>query len=58
MARDSRYKLILHNQGKAAGELYDETADPKEQTNQMDNPQYTTMRERLTGRLTAWRGRR
>jgi hypothetical protein len=36
--------------------LYDETADPKEQVNQVDNPKFVIMRERLTGQLTAWRG--
>jgi len=56
MARDDRYKLILRNQGKGANELYDETADPKEQTNQADNTKFAGMRERLTGQLTAWRG--
>jgi hypothetical protein len=56
MARDDRYKLILRNQGKGANELYDETADPKEQTNQADNPKFVGMRQRLTAQLTAWRG--
>ncbi len=56
MARDDRYKLILRNQGKGANELYDETADPKEQTNQVDNPKFVGMRDRLTGQLAAWRG--
>ena len=56
MARDDRYKLILRNQGKGANELYDETADPKEQTNQVDNPKYVITRQRLTNQLTAWRG--
>ena len=55
MARDDRYKLILRNQGKGANELYDETADPKEQVNQVDNPKFLNMRERLTGQLTTWR---
>jgi len=55
MARDDRYKLILRNQGKGANELYDETADPKEQTNQFDNTHFSIMRERLGGQLTAWR---
>ena len=55
MARDDRYKLILRNQGKGANELYDETADPKEQVNQVDNPKFVNMRERLTGQLAAWR---
>jgi arylsulfatase A-like enzyme len=56
MARDDRYKLILRDQGKGPNELYDETADPKEQTNQVDEPKYLGMRQRLTGQLTAWRG--
>jgi arylsulfatase A-like enzyme len=56
MARDDRYKLVLHSQGKGPSELYDETADPKEQTNQVDNPKFAGTRDRLTGQLTAWRG--
>ena len=56
MARDDRYKLILRNQGKGANELYDETADPKEQTNQFDNTHFSIMRDLLGGQLTAWRG--
>jgi len=59
MARDDRYKLILRggsSVGKGSNELYDETADPKEQVNQVDNPKFSGVRERLTGRLTAWRG--
>jgi arylsulfatase A-like enzyme len=55
MARNDRYKLILRDQGKGASELYDETADPKEQVNQVDNPKFLNMRERLTGQLTTWR---
>jgi len=57
MARDERYKLILRNQGKGAGELYDETADPKEQVNQVDETKFAGMRDRLTSQLAAWRSR-
>jgi len=57
MARDDRYKLILRDAGAGANELYDETADPKEQENQVDNPKFTGMRQRLTAQLTAWRGK-
>ena len=56
MARDERYKLILRNQGKGPNELYDETADPKEQQNQVDEPKFVNMRQRLTGQLAVWRG--
>lgn len=57
MARDDRYKLIVRKQGKAPGELYDETADAREQTNQIDSPKFGNMRERLGAELVAWRGR-
>lgn len=57
MARDGRYKLILRNQGKGPNELYDEVADAREQVNQIDNPNYLNVRERLTHELAAWRGR-
>ena len=55
MARDDRYKLVLRDQGKGPNELFDETVDPKEQTNHVDEPKYAIMRDRLTTRLTAWR---
>ena len=57
MARDGRYKLILRNQGKGPNELYDESADPREQENQIDAPRFGYARERLTGQLAAWRGK-
>jgi arylsulfatase A-like enzyme len=56
MARDDRYKLILRNQGKGANEIYDVIADPKEQTNQADNPKFVITHDRLAAQLTAWRG--
>lgn len=58
MARDDRYKLILRAQGKSPGELYDETTDPREQTNQYDSPKYENMRQKLTAQIAAWRGNR
>ena len=57
MARDDRYKLILRDQGKGANELYDEATDAVEKINQYDNPQYVSVRDRLTAALAAWRGR-
>lgn len=56
MARDDRYKLILRAEGKGPNELYDETGDPKEQINQVDNPKFVGTRDRLTSQLAAWRG--
>ena len=58
MARDDRYKLILRDQGKGPNELYDEVIDPKEQANQVDDARYLNTRQRLTSRLTDWRGTR
>ena len=55
MARDNRYKLVLHDEGKGAGELYDLTVDPHEKANQYSNPQYVSMRDKLTADLAAWR---
>jgi len=57
MARDDRYKLILRDQGKGANELYDEATDAVEKDNQYDNPQYVSVKDRLTAALAAWRGR-
>jgi arylsulfatase A-like enzyme len=55
MARDTRYKLVLRDQGKSPSEFYDLTADPRERTNQYDNPQYVDMRNHLAGELADWR---
>jgi arylsulfatase A-like enzyme len=55
MARDDRCKLVLRDQGKGVGELYDLVADSGEQVNQYDNPQFGSTREHLTTRLAEWR---
>ncbi len=55
MARDGRYKMILRQQGQGPGELYDLRTDPREKTNQYENPQFLLVRERLGRELEAWR---
>jgi arylsulfatase A-like enzyme len=55
MARDSRYKVVLRDEGKAPGEFYDLVVDPREKTNQYENPQYVNMRDRLAADLAGWR---
>ncbi len=55
MARDSRYKLVLRDQGAGPGELYDLREDPREKFNHYDNPQFLSVRGRLTQDLEAWR---
>ena len=57
MARDSRFKLVLRNEGKGPNEFYDLTADPREKVNHYDNPQFVTVRDRLAKELAEWRRR-
>lgn len=57
MARDTRYKLVLRNQGAGPNEFYDLGSDPREKQNQYDNAQYITVRDRLTKELAQWRQR-
>jgi arylsulfatase A-like enzyme len=57
MARDNRYKLVLRNEGSGPNQLFDLRADPREKTNQYDNPTYITVRDRLRRDLDAWRKR-
>ena len=55
MARDNRFKLILRDEGKAPGELYDLREDPREKANQYENAQFVTVRDRLSREIAAWR---
>jgi len=55
MARDTRYKLILRDQGQGPGELYDLRNDPRERVNQYDNPEFVSVRQALTKQLEEWR---
>ena len=57
MARDRYYKLVLRDGGTGPGELFDLRTDPREKANHYDNPQYLTVRGRLTNELAAWRKR-
>ncbi len=58
MARENRYKVILRDQGKGPNELYDEVADPRETTNQYDNPEFVSIRDQLMSALGSWRGQK
>jgi arylsulfatase A-like enzyme len=55
MARDNRYKLVVRDEGKGPGELYDLTADPREKVNHYANPQFVSVRDRLSADLAVWR---
>ena len=51
MVRDSRYKLVLRNQGQGPNELFDLTVDPRERLNRFDNPGFLSIREQLTRQM-------
>jgi arylsulfatase A-like enzyme len=55
MARVERYKLVMRNQGKGPGELYDLVNDPGEKANQYENPQFLTIRTPLADHLATWK---
>jgi arylsulfatase A-like enzyme len=55
MARDNRFKLVLRNDAKGPNELFDIRADPRENTNQYNNPQFITVRDRLARELAGWK---
>lgn len=55
MSRADRYKLVMRNQGKGPGELYDLVTDPTEKVNQYENPQFMTIRTGLADQLAAWK---
>ena len=55
MARDSRYKLVLRNDGAGPNEFYDLRTDPREKVNAYDDPLHLNVRDRLRRDLEAWR---
>jgi len=55
MARVDRYKVVVRDEGKGPGELYDERVDKEEIQNQYDNPQFEDIRNGLAGQLANWR---
>jgi hypothetical protein len=55
MVRDKRYKLVLRDQGKGPGELFDLLDDPREMRNLYDDPGFVTVRQRLSRELDLWR---
>jgi len=55
MARDSRYKLVLRNNGAGPNEFFDLADDPREKVNQYDNPKYLVHRDQMKHAIEAWR---
>jgi arylsulfatase A-like enzyme len=54
MARIDRYKAVIRDGGRGPGELYDLVTDPAEKSNQYEDPQFVTVRNQLSGALSAW----
>jgi len=57
MIRSQTHKLV-HYDGKNYGELYDLIKDPREKTNEWNNPEYRTIRDALRTRLQEFRAER
>ena len=55
MARSERYKLVVRNEGKGPGELYDDKLDPREKLSQYENPQFMTVKASLVAELGKWK---
>src|ERR1035441_9678412 len=55
LARSDRYKLIVRNEGKGPGELYDDKVDPREKLSQYENPQFMTVKASLQTELGKWK---
>jgi len=55
MARVDRYKVVVRDEGKGRGELYDLRVDHDEIQNQYENPQFEDIRNSLSGQLANWR---
>ena len=57
MVRNTRYKLIIRNDGTGPNELWDIANDPREKTNQYENARFITIRDQLHKELDAWKKR-
>ena len=55
MARDSRYKLVLRNNGNGPNEFFDLADDPREKVNQHENPKYLVQRDQMRRAIETWR---
>jgi arylsulfatase A-like enzyme len=57
MVRNTRYKLVLRNDGTGPNELWDIANDPREKTNQYENARFITIRDQLHRELDGWKKR-
>lgn len=55
MARDTRFKLVLRNNGAGPNEFFDLDDDPREKVNHYEDPKYTNDRDQMTRAIEGWR---
>jgi arylsulfatase A-like enzyme len=55
MARVDRYKLVIRDEGKGPGELYDMRMERTEAVNHYGDAEFEDVKTNLTGQLAAWR---
>jgi len=55
MARDTRFKLVLRNNGGGPNEFYNLADDPREKSNQYESPKYVVDHERMQRAIESWR---
>jgi arylsulfatase A-like enzyme len=55
MARDSRFKMVLRNNGSGPNEFFDLANDPSERVNQYDNPKFLVDRDQMRQAIERWR---
>src|SRR5437879_1557323 len=55
MARDTRFKLVLRNDGAGPNEFYDLADDPREKVNQHENQKYLLDERELVRSIEEWR---
>jgi hypothetical protein len=49
--------VVVRDDGKGPGELYDLTSDPVEKNNLYGVPEYVDVKTRLTAEITRWKGK-
>jgi len=55
MARDTRFKLVLRNQGAGPNEFFDLDDDPREKVNHYEDLKYLNDRDQMTRLIEGWR---
>ena len=55
MAREDRYKLVMRDEGKGPGELYDLALDPTERDNHYGDDHFATVFAELSDAVKSWK---